>query len=1054
MSRLMAILLALAVLGLAACGNDESSPTTAPEAYRIDLGAGVVVAFLKGQSPDGAGKVAYVTHVPSGTQAVVDGEGRIIERHDGRDDGPSRLDAVFADEATMSRITGGIQSNEEPRTTGRVEVIDWVPLFQFGGIKYVNNWNTEDGILTVGDLTELYRVAFKVDGHAESSYLSQDGDATYLSPGTPVYAVKGYSHTFRLGTVEDGKVTIYEADTNPLAKIGEDLLDIRGKVSAIDILSEEDAATVLGKIDEGSAVSQFVEAVLASPVDRGSRDREGERYFLGFRLTDGTSVVRAYRIEANLLQGGIVTDPVVATYVRRALSPDGRSASTGVTDPLGDSSNAASWVPTPDSIQHLVNMADAVAIAVVLRLDREVQEGPYNASSPSHTGDTQAPKRFPYSYYEFEIRDLLLDDGYISTNRLIKLKGHAGDGALSRRIALPEPGDMFVFFLSRNPDDRSYSFLGPWAIISMDTGAPTQFGGTHAVPTFALSLDSDEFLEAVRSSIGTRTPTAPLSGVTVIGARGGSESPASQLAATPTPEPLQPGTEGSMPPDHVRLDLDPKVVVAFVDDDDLGRIAYVTHVPSGAQVVLDAESNVLEKHSGSSAGDRALEIALKDVHVMERIQRGLLSEEILPGNGFMDWINFIRFGGISYSSKARRGGGDQVEKSRLGEVLYRVAFHVDANLVPGSYRPRDGDAAFLPLGTPIHSVDGYPPSERLAAVVDGEVWLFRRSGPAASNATPTPAVVPGQPQVDRVKEAEKRRRQVMARFETEEITWIDHDTVVYVLPTDPHDLGGPKVAVAQHLPTGAALNYDLDGVRGLIVKVAKGVEIHPDAPAEAARMDGNPDVRSAAYRLLKLHSLPWCDEIERPSWPKGVPTPVPTAQAVPTPVPTGAPGHGTDSQPGNVRCVARPTATDTPRPGKSDPDNAAGPSADRPYYNPTLDVDYDDSWVANIPSTIGGYEVRYITTPKSRACSVVPKISLQISRDSSESSSGLLDVHSLKEVLRSIPGVPHNIGLSFTPRRFDSEEKAANDADWNERRLKEGCIRLGGPIELKDEEGG
>ena len=119
------------------------------------------------------------------------------------------------------------------------------------------------------------------------------------------------------------------------------------------------------------------------------------------------------------------------------------------------------------------------------------------------------------------------------------------------------------------------------------------------------------------------------------------------------------------------------------------------------------------------------------------------SEEDLPGNAIMDWVNFIRFGGHEYLSKARWGEDDQVEESRLGEVLYRVAFHVDANLVPGDYRPRDGDAAFLPPGTAIHSVDGYSPSEALAAVVDGEVWLFKRS--VASPSTPTPVVVPRDP---------------------------------------------------------------------------------------------------------------------------------------------------------------------------------------------------------------------------------------------------------------------------------------------------------------------
>ena len=270
MSRLMAILLALAALGLAACGDDESLPMTTSENYRLDLGAGVVVAYVA----DGSEKVAYISHVPSGSQAVLDSERRITKRHDGRDDGPDRLDAVLADDATMSRITEGLQSDEEPQAR-RCEVINWFPLFKFGSIKYVKNRRSEDGILTVEDLTELYRVAFKVDGHAGSSYRSQDGDATYLSPGTPVYAIKGYSASFRLATVEDGRVTIYEADSSPQAKVGEDLLDIRNRVKTIDILSKEYAATVLGVIDEESAVGQLVEAILASPVDQGSHDREG-----------------------------------------------------------------------------------------------------------------------------------------------------------------------------------------------------------------------------------------------------------------------------------------------------------------------------------------------------------------------------------------------------------------------------------------------------------------------------------------------------------------------------------------------------------------------------------------------------------------------------------------------------------------------------------------------------------------------------------------------------------------------------------------------------------
>ena len=279
--------------------------------------------------------------------------------------------------------------------------------------------------------------------------------------------------------------------------------------------------------------------------------------------------------------------------------------------------------------------------------------------------------------------------------------------------------------------------------------------------------------------------------------------------STPEPRPVS-FDDHVMPPEYVRLDFDNQIVVAFVDDQGLGRVAYVTHVPTGAQAVLNNKGKVVERHSGTGNGDAILEVILSDADAMSQIQGGFLYEEDLPGNGFMDWVNFIRFGGSEYLSKGKRGGGDQVEKFRLGEVLYRVAFHVDANLVPGDYRPRAGDAGFLSPGTAIHSVDGYSPSEVLAAVVDGEVWLFDRPGPAIS--IPTPAVVPGELQSDRHEEAEQRLRRAMANFPAGHIDWVDEDTVVYVLAADPHDLAGTKVAVAHHLPTSAAITYSLNKV--------------------------------------------------------------------------------------------------------------------------------------------------------------------------------------------------------------------------------------------------
>ena len=231
---------------------------------------------------------------------------------------------------------------------------------------------------------------------------------------------------------------------------------------------------------------------------------------------------------------------------------------------------------------------------------------------------------------------------------------------------------------------------------------------------------------------------------------------------------------------------------------------------------------------------------------------------------------------------------------------------------------------------------------------------------------------------------------------------------------------GPGPAAGRDQATAARPNGD-----GLV----------PTPTPVSETTSGIPDHQGIAVHLHDL--LPWCDEIERIPWPEGVPTPAPSGQ----------PTHGSDGQPGNVRCKARPTETDTPTPGRSESDSSTGRDGEQPYYRPTLDVDYGDSWVANIPSTIGGYSVRFINTPKSKACNHIPLISLKVLPESADgSSTPPLDVTSLQKEIQSIPGVPEKINLSFSQGKFDPEAKAKRDRERNAHNLEHGCPRWGGPI--------
>lgn len=105
----------------------------------------------------------------------------------------------------------------------------------------------------------------------------------------------------------------------------------------------------------------------------------------------------------------------------------------------------------------------------------------------------------------------------------------------------------------------------------------------------------------------------------------------------------------------------------------------------------------------------------------------------LPGspsscNAQIDWVNFIQVGSTQYVAGPE--SPSFLQASDLGPVYAHVKFKVSGNVCDPSYRLKDGDAAFLEVGSPIYQVNGHPPGTQLAARFSGQIVLYRAIAPA------------------------------------------------------------------------------------------------------------------------------------------------------------------------------------------------------------------------------------------------------------------------------------------------------------------------------------
>jgi hypothetical protein len=246
---------------------------------------------------------------------------------------------------------GGALSGATPPNCTAIDYVDFV---QHDGTLYsAASWFPTLGrAITENELgPERFRVRNTVSQtNCDPHRRPVDGDAAYVPTGEPVFAVKGYAPKFRLAARHNGRLVLYEADTNPHAVRGGDLIDIEGRVRSIALLDEKSGRTAASRVTDAAMVRDLVSLITRASIDHGYRPSPngGEAAFvqLAFELTDGTISVRAYDRIAGVLGYGIRAGPALSTIVDDLM----RSA------------------PTPSPVPAMINLAQRYDLARATRV--------------------------------------------------------------------------------------------------------------------------------------------------------------------------------------------------------------------------------------------------------------------------------------------------------------------------------------------------------------------------------------------------------------------------------------------------------------------------------------------------------------------------------------------------------------------------------------------------------------------------------------------------------------------------------------------------------------
>jgi hypothetical protein len=159
--------------------------------------------------------------------------------------------------------------------------------------------------------------------------IEQDGGASALPIGTPVYTMRAYRPEYRLAARVGDRWIIFYATENPRAKVGADMLDLEKKVARIT-LSLDSSARARNQwssknVESVSQVENITRMMLTAPIMKQPSMTAGAsrfRYWITLWFKDGTAQGLAYFPDTGWLNPGLQMPQEFRRLVEEQLPPN------------------------------------------------------------------------------------------------------------------------------------------------------------------------------------------------------------------------------------------------------------------------------------------------------------------------------------------------------------------------------------------------------------------------------------------------------------------------------------------------------------------------------------------------------------------------------------------------------------------------------------------------------------------------------------------------------------------------------------------------------------